>query len=43
LRPAALKRNGSGLAEEAGENAEFGENASPNVHGVKAAHAIQAF
>jgi len=40
LRPAALKRNGSGLAEEAGE---FGENASPNVHGVKAAHAIQAF
>jgi hypothetical protein len=37
VRPAARKLNGSGEPDDAGENAEFGENASPNVHGVKSA------
>jgi hypothetical protein len=37
VRPAARKRTGNGEPEDAGEDAECGENASPNVHGIKAA------
>jgi hypothetical protein len=37
VRPEARKRNANGETEEAGENADFGENASPNVHGAKSA------